>query len=196
VFDTPSWVDGLIEALCLAAEGRVDEADRAREIALDQAPLVDASTSRFRFDWIADSDSRFGPVCEIVAAGHYRWLPFSDLVAWQIAPPARLIDLVWAPCALTLVDGTTVRGFMPARYPISDEAGTDNDERAALRLGRKTIWRELGRTGVIALGQKTWATSAGDFGLFELQACEFGTGATQDASHDASAQRDGDDGLA
>ena len=209
VFEPPSWVAGLIGALRLAGVGNVDEADRAREDALHQAPLVNVCTSRFLFDWIADSDSRFGPVCEIVTAGHYRWLPLSDIAAWQISPPTKLIDLVWTPCALTLVDGTAVRGFMPARYPGSEAAGSGEagagggergDERDALRLGRKTVWQEAGRTGVIALGQKTWTTSAGDFGLFELDACEFGSGAgigaTKTAPRGASAQQDGGNGMA
>jgi type VI secretion system protein ImpE len=184
--------------------GNLGEADRARESALDQAPLVNARTSRFLFDWVADSDSRFGPVCEVVTAGHYRWLPFSDIAAWQIARPSSLVDLVWTPCALTLVDGTAMRGFMPARYPGSDTAGSDTadfrvadgDGRDALRLGRLTVWQDAARTGVIALGQKTWATSAGDFSLFELEACTFGTGGTRDAPHSAPAQLDGVDGEA
>ena len=181
VVEPPLWVGGLINALRLVADGRVDEADQAREAALDQAPLVNARTSLTRFDWIADSDSRLGPVCEIVTAGHYRWLPFSDIATWQIVWPSNLVDLVWAPCVLTLVDGTAVCGFMPARYPGSEAAGGDGAERDALRLGRKTLWHDSGRTGVIASGQKTWATSAGEFGLFELETCEFGASGTQGA---------------
>ena len=224
VFEPPLWVERLIEALRLSADGQIEAADRVREGALDQAPLVNARTSRNVLDWIADSDTRFGPVCEFVTAGHYRWLPFSDIAAWQIARPSSLIDLVWTPCALTLVDGTTVRGFMPARYPGSEVAGSEvagseaagsegagsgqagaggrerGDERDALRLGRKTRWREVGRTGVIATGQKTWATSAGDFGLFELDACEFGRsagiGMTQTAPQGMPAKQDGGDGPA
>lgn len=210
VFEPPLWVEGLIEALRLSANGQVDDADRARERALDQAPLVNARTSRFLFDWVADSDSRLGPVCEIVTAGHYRWLPFSDIAAWQIAVPTKLIDLVWAPCALTLVDGTAVRGFMPARYPGSEGAGSEaggcgeagagdgepDDGCDALRLGRRTRWQEVGRTGVIALGQKTWTTSAGEFGLFELDACELGSGARQTAPQPAPVRQDGGNGSA
>jgi type VI secretion system protein ImpE len=75
---------------------------------------------------------------------------------------------------LTLVDGSAIRGFMPARYPSVANAAGDCDESDALPLGRKTIWQEVGRTGVIAEGQKTWVTSAGDFSLFELPTCDFG----------------------
>ncbi|MEB5507268.1 hypothetical protein QMA69_28615, partial [Burkholderia pseudomallei] len=41
---------------------------------------------------------------------------------------------------------------------------------------------QIGRTGVFALGRKTWSTSAGDAGLFELHACEFGARARAGAA--------------
>lgn len=169
VLEPALWVKELMKALELAANEHGDLADDARAKALDAAPLIAASTPHGVASWIADSDSRFGPVCEVMTAGHYRWIPFEDLAAWRIAPPANLIDLVWARCVLTLSDGATVRGFMPARYPGS-EAATD-----ALRLGRETVWHEAGRTAVIALGRKTWATDQGDFDLFELAHARFGS---------------------
>ncbi|VWD41878.1 virulence protein, SciE type [Burkholderia lata] len=169
VLEPASWVKELVGALELAADGHDELADDARAKALDAAPLIAARTPGGVASWIADSDSRFGPVCEVITAGHYRWVPFADLAAWRIAPPANLIDLVWAPCVLTLSDGSTVRGFMPARYPGS-EAAID-----ALRLGHETAWHDAGRTAVIALGQKTWTTDQGDFGLFELAHAQFGS---------------------
>nr|WP_057925014.1 type VI secretion system accessory protein TagJ [Burkholderia ambifaria] len=169
VLEPALWVRELMGALELAADGHGELADHTRAKALDAAPLIAARTPRGIASWIADSDSRFGPVCEVMTAGHYRWVPFDDLAAWRIAPPANLIDLVWAPCVLTLSDGSTVRGFMPARYPGS-EAATD-----ALRLGRETAWHESGRTAVIALGRKTWTTDQEDFGLFELAHAQFGS---------------------
>ena len=184
VYEPPSWVDGLLDALRLTALGQLDEADRARERALDHAPLVPVRSSQLQLDWIADSDSRLGPVCELVSAGHYRWLPFSDIAAWKIEEPTMLLDLVWAPCSLKLADGSAMRGFMPARYPataVTQAAGRQSDptpecEDDAWLLGRKTSWQEVGRTGVFGHGQKTWTTNAGDFGVFELGSCEFGHG--------------------
>ncbi|KVN24085.1 ImpE/SciE family protein [Burkholderia stagnalis] len=167
VFDAPSWMNDMLDALRLARDGQISAADDARERALDAAPLVAAVANDRHLDWIADSDTRLGPVCEIVAAGHYRWVPLSDIASWTIARPASLVDLLWAPCTLELSDDSTMHGFMPARYPDS----TDTDD--ALRVGRTTRWREAGRTGIIASGQKTWASSAGDFGLFELPVCHF-----------------------
>lgn len=170
VFEQPAWVDGLLNALHLASAERIAAADDARETAFEAAPTVAARIPQGPVAWIVDSDSRFGPVCELVVAGHYRWVPFADLTSWRVSPPTKVIDLVWAPCTFTLGDGAVVHGFMPARYPGS-EAGSD-----AIRIGRETIWREHGRTSVTALGQKTWSTDRGDFGLFELATAEFGAG--------------------
>lgn len=106
-----------------------------------------------------------------------------DTPATHRAGNLPLADLVWAPCALTLADGSLIHGFMPARYPGS-ETGSD-----AVRLGRENIWRDIGRTGVVALGRKTWATDLGDFSLFELAHAEFGPRVTPaaidaDQAHD------------
>ena len=166
--EPPATIEGLLSALRLAADEQSEQADDARETALGTAPTVAVRIPQGTAAWIADSDSRFGPVCEVITAGHYRWVPFADLVAWRVSQPAKLVDLVWAPCTLTLTDKSIVHGFMPARYPGS-ETGDD-----AVRLGRETVWQTHGRTGVTGLGQKTWATDQGDFSLFELANAEFG----------------------
>ncbi|AOI61255.1 type VI secretion system accessory protein TagJ [Burkholderia diffusa] len=169
VFDPPPWIDGLLGALRAAAEGQLEVADGLRSAAFDAAPDVATSIPDGTAAWIVDSDSRLGPVCEFISAGHYRWVPIADLAGWRVSTPTTLVDLVWAPCTLTLVDGNTLHGFMPARYPGS-EAGSD-----AVRVGRETVWRHEGRTAAIALGQKTWMTEQGDFSLFELADATFGS---------------------
>jgi hypothetical protein len=47
-----------------------------------------------------------------------------------------------------------------------------------------------GRTGVIASGRKTWATSAGDLRLFELGACKFGVHGVANGPAAARRQQD------
>ncbi|WP_250536691.1 type VI secretion system accessory protein TagJ [Caballeronia sp. AZ10_KS36] len=173
--DAPEWMRSLIAALGLAAEGRLDAADRAREAALDAAPLVAGRAAGETFQWIGDSDSRLGPVCEFIGAGSYRWIALSDIERWRVREPSSLIDLVWTPCTLTLVDGATLHGFVPARYPLPSDGA--HATREALLTGRETVWEEIGRTGVIGRGRKTWATDAGDFSVFELSECAFGQAA-------------------
>jgi len=178
--DLPRWATMLVDAMQLSAEGRADEADEKRLIALDEAPIVAGQGAQITFDWIADSDSHLGPICEVVTAGFYRWMPISEIRAWRIKRPESLFDLLWAPCTIMCANGQTVSGFMPARYPVPEESSsTDADaDGDAIRLGHKTLWREAGATTIAASGRKTWATSAGDFGLFELSACEFRPSAT------------------
>jgi type VI secretion system protein ImpE len=181
--EPPPWVQGLVDALSLTAHGDIESADRMREAALDDAQSIDARFDQTQVEWISDSDSRLGPVCEIITAKYYRWLPLADIARWQVDRPATLLELVWAPCTLTLRDSSAVRGFLPARYPSSP----DDDD--ALRLGKRTVWREVGRTAVIGMGRKTWATSAGDFSVFELASCEFGAASKNELSKDADALR-------
>lgn len=178
LFEPLPWVQGLVEALRLSGHGDIESADRVREAALDQAPSVRARLPQGEAAWISDSDSRLGPVCEVITAREYRWLPLADIVKWKVERPATLLELIWAPCTLTLLDGSAMRGFLPARYP----ASTGDDD--ALRLGRRTAWREVGRTAVIGMGQKTWVTSAGDFSVFELDSCEFSTSRCGESSKD------------
>ncbi|SAK54193.1 type VI secretion system accessory protein TagJ [Caballeronia ptereochthonis] len=173
--DVDAWMRGLLDALRHAARGEWDMCDEARLRALDMAPLVSGFDGPNTFQWIGDGDSRLGPVCEFFAAGGYRWIALSDVANWRIPRPTALIDLVWAPCALTLRGGAVLHGFMPARYSGSTHA--QRDDRDELCQGSKSVWQQVGRTGVVGLGRKTWTTDAGDFGIFELAECSFGDGA-------------------
>jgi type VI secretion system protein ImpE len=178
VFEPLPWMQGLVDALRLSAHGEIEAADHVREAALENAQTVRVRFPHGEAEWISDSDSQLGPVCEVITAREYRWLPLANIAKWHIERPATLLDLIWAPCTLTLVDNSTVRGFLPARYLTS----TDDDD--AMRLGRRTAWREVGRTAVIGMGQKTWATSAGDFSVFELTSCEFSTSGWRESPKD------------
>lgn len=185
----PAWMAGLGEALKLAAEAHLagmdashEPADAARESALSRAPDTPGSSNLLpAFDWITDSDSRLGPVCEVIVAGAYRWLAFEHLAKVSKAAPAGLIDLVWSQVDLVLRDGSALKAYMPMRYPV--HAG----DRDALLMARETVWSEVGRTGVHARGQKMWTTDAGDMPLLDLRGCTFGQGVpTHGAQADAA----------
>lgn len=175
VEDVPPWMNGLLKSLQHMRHGEIEAADEAREVALSAAPSVAGKSQSREFEWICDSDSRLGPVCEMIVAGSYRWLSIANIARWRIAKPASLLDLIWAPCSITLLDGTELNGFMPARYaPVSYVQGAGASTDSALALGKRTEWQQIGRSGVIGVGRKTWATSAGDVGVFELGDCAFG----------------------
>jgi type VI secretion system protein ImpE len=167
----PAWVAGMGEALKLGADAgkaAIEASDRVREAALARAPDVPgASNLQPSFAWISDSDTRLGPVCEVILAGAYRWLPFTDLKSTTKAGPERLLDLVWAQVDLVLCDGTALKAYMPMRYPVG--AG----DRDALLMARETVWADVGRTGVQGRGQKMWTTDVDDMALLDLRHCEF-----------------------
>ncbi|WP_043115885.1 type VI secretion system accessory protein TagJ [Pseudacidovorax intermedius] len=168
----PAWIAGLADALQHAAGGASDTeaADDAREAALSQAPAVAGQSNLVHaFTWVSDSDSRLGPVCEVVLVGAYRWLAFQDIRSIDKRAPQRLLDLVWSQADFVLRDGTPLKGYMPMRYPLA--AG----DRDALLLGRETVWQDVGRTGVHARGQKVWMSSGGDLPLLDLRTCRFDT---------------------
>lgn len=177
----PAWIAGLGEALRIAATDAetlspaarsIDSADQAREAAMaqasDTAAIGGSANLQPAFAWITDSDTRLGPVCELVVAGGYRWLAFADMASIAKSAPENLLDLVWSQAEITLRDGATFACHLPMRYPV--QAG----DRDALLLARETVWSDHGSTGVFARGQKMWTTDAGDMPLLDLRHCSFG----------------------
>lgn len=158
----PAWMEPLHKALAQAASGDIEEADHSRHLALVDATTAYGAHNAGTFAWISDSDTRLGPTCEIISAGRYAWLPFIQARRLEMSAVTGLLDLVWRPTTVTLADGVVCRGFIPVRYPGS-EHGND-----ATRLARETHWTELGETGVLGWGQKTWATDQGDIGLLDV----------------------------
>ncbi|MCY1212275.1 ImpE protein [compost metagenome] len=164
----PGWMGRLRAALALTDAGDIEGADRSRHLALSKVSVSSGDHDGAGFAWITDSDTRLGPTCEIVSAGRYAWLPFAQLRKLEMGAVAGLLDLIWRPATLTLADGMVVRGFVPVRYPGSEE-GSD-----AVRLSRETQWTEIGQTAIIACGQKTWMTDAGDIGLLDVSTLTLG----------------------
>ncbi|KMQ72778.1 Protein of avirulence locus ImpE [Candidatus Burkholderia pumila] len=169
----------LLAAIGLPPQGKVEAADHAREAALDIAPMVSGRSEQHTFDWLGDSDSHLGPICEFIIAGNYRWVSLSDVIAWRIQRPTSWINLVWSPCLLMLNDGAVLHGYMLTRYPLPYDARSE--ARDSLLLGQKTIWQASGNTGVLGFGRKTWSSSVGDFDIFELNDCRFGAGTIQNS---------------
>jgi len=164
----PAWVETLLAANAQLGRGEIAMADSLRTAALNDAPATRGEGPQTGpFDWMTESDSRLGPVCEIAVAGGYRWIPFDQMRSLVLTPTATLTDLVWRPATVTLRDATVLKGYAPTRYPGS-ELGPD-----AIKLARQTSWTDIGDTGVIGLGQKTWTTDRGDIGLLALSELHF-----------------------
>lgn len=199
VVDRPPWMEDLARAVAANETGDHAQADRLRRCALDQAPTsagvctlqgdaAAGTTSEQPFAWIADTDTRLGPVCECMLAGGYRWLAYADIATLQLACPASLLDLVWLPVTLQLrgtqAGAQQLRGFLPTRYSGTDNIAAElgSSQRDALMLSRLTRWQDVGETGVFALGQKTLMSAEGDIPLLGIRCIRMGANAPQVAA--------------
>jgi type VI secretion system protein ImpE len=162
--EPPEWIGPLIEALQRLAGGDAKGARSLREAAFEAAPPSSGSLDGNAFQWIADADSRLGPVCEAMINGQYYWIPFYRIRILRIEPPADLRDLVWTSAHLTLANGGENIALLPARYPGSEAAGND-----ALRLARRTEWTDAGDEAYVGVGQKMLATDAGEHALLDVR---------------------------
>ncbi len=164
------WVALMLEALRVAAEGQIDQAAAMRSEALAAAPakpgqVVTASGSQpLVFDWIADADSRLGPLLEVIMKGQYYWVPFEHIERVEIEAPEDLRDLVWLPATFTWSNGGEAVGLIPTRYPGSAEASDPQ-----LQLARRTDWVDQGSETYHGLGQRLLATQEQDVSLLDIR---------------------------
>jgi type VI secretion system protein ImpE len=165
IFGQPrAWIASLVEALQADARGDVDLGAKLRADALAAAPATPGSLDGTPFDWIADADSRLGPVLEAVVNGRYVWVPFDALARIDLEAPADLRDLVWAPAHFTLANGGETVALVPSRY-VGSAAETDG----AVQLARRTEWLGIGADQYRGLGQRVLTTSDPELGLLEIR---------------------------
>jgi len=163
------WVALLFQALSVAAQGRAAEATALRSEALEKASAVPGTIDGQAFEWIADGDSRLGPVCEAIVDGRYYWVPFERLRSVTLEAPADLRDVLWMPAKLGLANGGEATALIPARYP-----GSEADGDGLIRLSRKTEWDEVAPDTFHGRGQRMFATAEGEHALLSVRRIELG----------------------
>ena len=169
IFGEPtSWLGLLIRANELAARGEFKAAAESREQAFEQAPASAGRLNGEPFEWIADGDSRLGPVLEAFIDGKYYWVPFHRIQKLETEKPSDIRDLVWQAAQFTWTNGGSVPGHIPVRY-----AGTENSADDQLRLARKTDWQQHPGDYFLGLGQRLLTTDAGEYPLLECRSIEF-----------------------
>jgi type VI secretion system protein ImpE len=159
-----AWVALLAEALQADARGDGTAAAALRAQAYDAAPPTPGTLNGEPFEWIADADSRLGPVVEAIINGRYCWVPFGALAKITVEAPTDLRDMVWIPAQLEFPNGGGTVALLPSRY-----AGSGTQADAALALARKTEWDELAPDQYRGLGQKLLTTSGPELGLLEAR---------------------------
>ena len=169
VFGEPEpWIGDVIEAVKLQAMGKVDEANELRMKAYDQVDVTSGAINDEAFEWIADADSRLGPVMEVMINGKYYWVPFTRIAKVVVEAPEDLRDFVWLPAQFTWTNEGQTVGFIPVRYP-----GSEKSEDGMIQMAKKTEWSQLSEDVFEGSGQKMLATDANDYALLDLRALEF-----------------------
>jgi len=166
--DPEPWMAKLIEALRLDAEGEGAAAASLREQAYADAPATSGAIDGRSFGWIADGDSRIGPMLEIIVNGRYSWLPFMRIARLSTEPPTDLRDQVWTPTQIQLTNGGEIIGLVPTRY-----VGSESSPDPLIRLARKTEWREISEGSYAGLGQRMLITDLGEYPVMDVRVITF-----------------------
>ncbi|MBI5384365.1 MAG: virulence protein SciE type [Verrucomicrobia bacterium] len=168
IFGEPmEWVGLLVRANELIAKGEFTAAAELRAQAFDAAPATAGKINGEPFEWIADADSRFGPMLEAIIEGKYYWVPFCRVQKIESEKPSDLRDLVWMPVQFTWTNGGSVPGHIPVRYP-----GTEESADGPLRLARQTGWCQQAGDTFLGMGLRVLATDANEYSLLECRALE------------------------
>ena len=180
IFGQPEqWLALLIESLLVAGRGDRERSHQLRSTAFEAAPASQGDIDGRPFTWIADADSRLGPVLEAVINGRYYWVPFSRLAKIELEPPSDLRDMVWTAARLQFENGGESVALIPTRYPGSESAGD-----GLIALARKTVWDEIGPDMHRGLGQRIIATDADDIPLMEVRTISL-TGSAEETAEPA-----------
>jgi type VI secretion system protein ImpE len=170
VLEPPPAVELHLEALDLLRQCRPAEArealDRAGAL---QAPLR-GTAGEVAFGEFRDSDDVLAPVLEVVAPAGYFWIPWEHIQHLAVSPPRNLRDLLWTPIDLATFDGQLGQVYVPNLYP-----GTGSHPDDLVRLGRKTLWQDVGEGIVRGAGPKIFLAGDDSFTLPELGVVQFST---------------------
>lgn len=165
--DPQEWVALMFDALRLSGIGRHKEAQQIRDGALERAPASAGKIGDVGFEWLADCDSRLGPMCEAIVNGKYYWIPFQRVQKIEFDAPTDLRDAVWMPASITFANGGQTVALIPTRYPGSESSGDDR-----IRLARKTDWNQPADNVFSGIGQRMFATDQGEYPMMDVRVIE------------------------
>lgn len=162
--DPVDWIALQVRSLALHGSGNVAEAARLREQAFELAPATAGTINGEAFNWVADADSRLGPMLEVLLNEAYYWIPFERIARIKVEPPSDARDLVWLPAEFQWTNGGDAMGLIPVRYP-----GSERSKDPAILMARKTEWLPAGDDAFAGLGQRVLTTDGPEIGLLELR---------------------------
>jgi type VI secretion system protein ImpE len=145
-----------------------EQAYALRSEALELMTCRTGSHDGAGFSWLADADSRLGPIAEIYLDGKYFWLPFARVAQLEFKAPDDVLDLVWSSCQLTLHGGAAQAALMPTRYPQSESSADD-----AIAMARRTDWIVITQEHYQGLGQRMFVSDISEIALLDCRLIHF-----------------------
>jgi type VI secretion system protein ImpE len=167
--DPASYLGTMRFRQVLRAEGMRQEMFRTGALPdrRDEDPSVAGTLNGTPFGDLRDADPRIGPRLEMIAGGQYVWIPFMELSAVRIQPPALLRDLLWATAEVEIREreaGDTNDVVLPAMTALSWQSPDE-----LVRLGRVTTWAELDTGEETPVGQKLLLVDDEEFPILEVR---------------------------
>ncbi|MBF0235711.1 MAG: virulence protein SciE type, partial [Desulfamplus sp.] len=154
----------MVQANRLSAKEEHEAAEKLRNQAFETAPSIAGIVNDEKFSWIADADSRLGPILELIIEGNYYWTSFNNIKLLKIEPPEDLRDVVWLPASIIWKNKGQTVGFIPTRYESSENSDDSN-----ILLSRKTEWIQKTDDTYIGLGQRMITTDIAEYPLMEIK---------------------------
>lgn len=181
VFGEPEeWVALMINALHQSDSA---SAKLLRDKALEMAPAISGSLTLYpnslapdsseksqvhRFEWIADADSRLGPIFEAIIHGKYYWIPANRVQSVTFERVTDLRDLVWLPAKFQWKNGGETVALVPTSY-----ANTCQSKSDAVRMAKTTEWTEVDEFTYHGMGVRVWSTDENEFPMTTMAMIAF-----------------------
>lgn len=169
--EAPAYADAWRRAAAHYAAGRFAEAAAETEAVLDALPCIPVALSGgVHAPWLLDGDARFAGVMEWMRGGRYHLVALPQVASVELPAPRLPVEAVWVHARITLRDGSSHIGRMPARYPF-----TPGQESPENLLARSTEWQEVTPGFCLGRGLRGWDTPEGIIPLFSEHMLRFGT---------------------
>ena len=168
-FRSPTpYLEMLLAAIKYVGESRYGQARGFLEASYQNWPLVPGKVNGRPFSVIRDCCNLLGPVLEVMVGAQYYWVPWNEIKKMRFKAPKYLRDLYWAQAQLFLREGQQLPVFIPVLY-----LRTFSTSEETVKLGRLTIWEELGDGIVMGKGQRLFECDDSEYPILEVETLEF-----------------------
>jgi type VI secretion system protein ImpE len=166
--EPPPYTALHLKALTEIIEQHFDQAETSLKESSALRKSLQGQIDGTHFNEFKDGDDLIAPFLEVIVRADYLWLALEDIVRLEIRPPRTLRDLLWIPGKVELREQQTIDVFIPVQYYGSSDHAED-----PVKLGRMTVWENLGEETNLGKGQRTFLIDGDERSLLEIRKAEF-----------------------